>query len=217
MSNRTAAVIGLGQFGFELAKSLALAGLEVIAIDNDETKVRDIAEFVAFAVQTDASDPKSMAEAGVAEADLGIVAIGEMEPNILAVMVLKELGLGEILAKAITPMHGQILRQLGASKVIEPEREIAQRLAKQLAHPNVLEFVELSDEFSLAEVPALEWMVGKTLVEMNLRSKFGVSVIGIRRHADPHGLVLNPLAGDKIEAKDALVLLGREKDITKLV
>ena len=119
----TYVVIGLGKFGFHVAQGLALQGETVIAIDNDEEKIRDINEYVHDAIVLDSTDARALREAGIADAEVAIVSIGEhLESSILTIMALKEVGIETIIAKAITQVHGEILTKLGAAKVIYPEK-----------------------------------------------------------------------------------------------
>jgi trk system potassium uptake protein TrkA len=149
----TYVVIGLGKFGYHVAKGLAQQGEAVIAIDNDEEKIRDISEFVQDAIALDSSDPKALYEAGIADAEIAIVSIGEhLEASILTVMALKELGIKTVVAKAITQVHGQILSKLGAAKVIYPEMESAKKLVKKIVKNMHYETIDLSITMKLAKM-----------------------------------------------------------------
>ena len=139
------AVIGLGRFGFSVAKTLAKYGSEVIAIDREEERVKKVSEFVSYAVQLDAMDEKALRSVGVQNVDTAIVSIGEnIEASILVVMLLKEIGIRNIIAKAVTTLHGKVLENLGVQRIIFPERDMAIRVAHSLIRPNVLEQLELS-------------------------------------------------------------------------
>ncbi len=144
------AVIGLGRFGFSVAKTLAKYDAEVIAIDSEEERVKKAADFVTYAVQLDAIDEKALRSVGVQNVDTAIVSIGEnIEASILVVMLLKELGIRNIIAKAVTTLHGKVLQNLGVNRIIFPERDMAIRVAHSLIRPSVLEQLELSQEYSI--------------------------------------------------------------------
>ena len=176
------AVIGLGRFGFSVAKTLAKYGSEVIAIDREEERVKKVSEFVSYAVQLDAMDEKALRSVGVQNVDTAIVSIGEnIEASILVVMLLKEIGIRNIIAKAVTTLHGKVLENLGVQRIIFPERDMAIRVAHSLIRPNVLEQLELSQEYSIVELPTPPRLIGKTLKESQLRSKYGVNLIAIKR------------------------------------
>jgi trk system potassium uptake protein TrkA len=217
------AVIGLGRFGFSVAKTLAKYGSEVIAIDREEERVKKVSEFVSYAVQLDAMDEKALRSVGVQNVDTAIVSIGEnIEASILVVMLLKEIGIRNIIAKAVTTLHGKVLENLGVQRIIFPERDMAIRVAHSLIRPNVLEQLELSQEYSIVELPTPPRLIGKTLKESQLRSKYGVNLIAIKRKVTTEkGIIreawnVNPLPSDIMQEGDVLVLIGFNKDLEKL-
>jgi trk system potassium uptake protein len=217
------AVIGLGRFGFSVAKTLAKYGSEVIAIDNEEERVKKVAEFVAYAIQLDAMDEKALRSVGVQNVDTAIVSIGEnIEASILVVMLLKEMGIKNIIAKAVTTLHGKVLENLGVRRIIFPERDMAIRVAHSLIRPKVLEQLELSDEYSIVELPTPGHLIGKTVKESQLRTKYGVNLIAIKKKVTTDkGIIkeawnVNPLPSDIMKEGDVLVLIGFNKDIDKL-
>ncbi len=217
------AVIGLGRFGFSVAKTLAKYGSEVIAIDREEERVKKVSEFVSYAVQLDAMDEKALRSVGVQNVETAIVSIGEnIEASILVVMLLKEIGIRNIIAKAVTTLHGKVLENLGVQRIIFPERDMAIRVAHSLIRPNVLEQLELSQEYSIVELPTPPRLIGKTLKESQLRSKYGVNLIAIKRKVTTEkGIIreawnVNPLPSDIMQEGDVLVLIGFNKDLEKL-
>jgi trk system potassium uptake protein len=217
------AVIGLGRFGFSVAKTLAKYGPEVIAIDREEERVKKVSEFVSYAVQLDAMDEKALRSVGVQSVDTAIVSIGEnIEASILVVMLLKELGIRNIIAKAVTTLHGKVLKNLGVQRIIFPERDMAIRVAHSLIRPNVLEQLELSQEYSIVELPTPPRLIGKTLKESQLRTRYGVNLIAIKRKVTTEkGIIreawnVNPLPSDIMQESDVLVLIGFNKDLEKL-
>lgn len=216
------AVIGLGRFGYSVARTLAETGSDVIAIDREDEKVKAVSEFVAYAVQLDAMDEKALRSVGVQNVDTAIVSIGErIEASILVVMILKEMGIKNIIAKAVTPLHGRVLEHIGVQKVIYPERDMAVRLAHSLTRPKVLEELELSQEYSIVELPAPKEFVRKSVKDIQLRTKYGVNLIAIKRKTVKEGVTkdlwnVNPLPSDTMEEGDILVLIGLNKDLAKL-
>ena len=217
------AVIGLGRFGFSVAKTLAKYGSEVIAIDREEERVKKVSEFVSYAVQLDAMDEKALRSVGVQNVDTAIVSIGEnIEASILVVMLLKEIGIRNIIAKAVTTLHGKVLENLGVQRIIFPERDMAIRVAHSLIRPNVLEQLELSQEYSIVELPTPPRLIGKTLKESQLRTRYGVNLIAIKRKVTTEkGIIreawnVNPLPSDIMQESDVLVLIGFNKDLEKL-
>jgi trk system potassium uptake protein len=217
------AVIGLGRFGFSVAKTLAKYDAEVIAIDSEEERVKKAADFVTYAVQLDAIDEKALRSVGVQNVDTAIVSIGEnIEASILVVMLLKELGIRNIIAKAVTTLHGKVLQNLGVNRIIFPERDMAIRVAHSLIRPSVLEQLELSEEYSIVELPTPDNLIGKTLKDTQLRTRYGVNLIAIKRKITTEkGIIkdswnVNPLPTDTIEKEDILVLIGLNEDLDKM-
>jgi len=220
MTKRSFAVIGLGRFGSAIATTLTELGHEVIGIDSDEERVERLSDFVTQAVQLDATDEKALRASGIQDVDVAIISIGErIDSSLLVVMLVKELGIPTILAKATTALHGRILEKLGVSRVIFPERDMALRVAHSLVLPNILDYIELSRDFSIVEMPAPREFVGKTLRELALRTTFGLTLIAIKRATRPgesEGTIVAPLADDRIEAGDVLSLLGSNERLSQL-
>jgi trk system potassium uptake protein TrkA len=220
MAKRSFAVIGLGRFGSAMAETLAELGHEVIGIDGDEEKVARLSDLVSQAVQLDATDEKAIRTAGIQDVDVAIISIGEnIESSVLAAMLVKDLGIQTIVAKAITPLHGRILERLGVSRVVFPERDMAIRVAHSLVVPNVLDYIELSRDFSIVELPAPPEFVGRTLKELALRPKYGLTLIAIKRRSPAGGgetTNVAPSAEDRIEAGDVLSLLGSNARLSQL-
>ncbi len=155
MARRQFAVIGLGRFGSAMATTLAELGHDVIGVDGDAERVRALADTITQAVELDATDERALRSVGIQDVDVAVVSIGEnIESSLLVVMQLRELGVKTIVAKAVTPLHGKILEKLGVSRVIFPEREMAVRIAHGLVMPNVIDYIELSRDFSIVELPA---------------------------------------------------------------
>ena len=224
MANYTYAVIGLGRFGSAVASTLVELGQEVIGIDSGEERVRQMADVLSQTAQLDATDVKALREIGVQDVDCAVVSIGEnIEASLLVVMQVKDLGVPRIIAKAVTELHGRILERLGVTRVIFPEREMAIRVAHSLVVPNVLDYIELSKDFSIVEVPAPRAFVGKTLKQLELRPRFGLTLIAIKRHSGPGGVektTVAPSADEMIEEGDVVALIGATEkfnDLSKLL
>ncbi len=224
---RQFAVIGLGRFGYSVAETLIKKGAEVLAVDKDEERVQKISEIATFAVTLDATDEKGLKSIGIQNVDVAVVSIGEdIEASVLVVMILKELGVKEIVAKAITDLHARILVNLGVNKVIFPEREMGRRLANSLVMPTVHDFIQLSEDYSIAEIPAPKEFEGKTLKELGIRARYNMNVLAIRRKIPTleeggeasysEETIISPNADDKIEAGDILVVLGENSKFQKL-
>jgi trk system potassium uptake protein TrkA len=212
--NRTFGVIGLGRFGYHVARTLAQGGAEVIACDVDEEKVREISEYVSLAYVLDATDAKALKESGIANVDTAVVSIGEnIEASILIVVQLKELGVKEIVAKAVNPLHGKVLEKLGVDRVVYPEKEMAIRVAHSLLAGEFIEEIPIGEKHSLFELKAFDFMLGKTLRELDVRKRFGVSVLAIKRGEN---LIVNPMGDEKILPGDILVVLGTTEQLSTM-
>lgn len=203
-----------------MATTLAGLGHEVVGIDGDEDKVRSVADVVSLAVQLDATDEKALRGAGLKDVDVAIVSIGEnIEASLLVVTLLQELGIKQIVAKSVTALHGRILEKLGVTRVVFPEREMAVRVAHSLVMPNVIDYIELSTEFSIVEVPAPPDFVGKTLRDIGLRARFGLTTIAIKHVSDTGSVISTNIApgpDDVIQQGDVLSLLGSNERLGQI-
>ena len=164
-------VWGLGRFGSSVAETLTALGHEVLGIDNNEDVVENMADKLTHAVVCDVIDEKTVNSLGIRNFDVGIVAIGTLEPSLLATMLLREAGLKTIVAKASNALHGKMLEKLGATKIIYPERDMGRRVGHNLAYTNILDFVELSDNICLMEVNLTRKVVGKSLAELDVQAR----------------------------------------------
>ena len=199
-------VIGLGKFGSQAAKRLYELGCEVLAIDRNSELVQPIANQVTQAVVADARDKEVLRALGAKDFECAIVAIGDnLADSVLATMNLKELGVPYIVCKASDETHRQVLLKLGADRVVIPEQEHADRLAKNLSSPNVLDYIELSDEYGIIEIPAPKDWQGKSLKELNVRAKLGVNIIAVEKGRK---INVSPPADYRIEKEDVMVVLG---------
>ncbi len=199
-------VIGLGRFGTEAAKRLCQQGCEVLVIDNSGELVQGISDDVTQAVVGDARDKEVLRALGVKDFDCAIVAIGDsLADSVLATMNLKELGVPYIVCKAHDDTHREVLKKLGADRVVIPEKENAARLAKSLASHNVLDYIELSEDYGIIDVPAPAPWHNKSLIELNVRAKLGVNILAIKREGK---ITVSPSADFRIEQGDVMVVLG---------
>ncbi len=210
------AVIGLGSFGSNMAKTLYEKGNEVLAVDDDKEKIEEFKTFVSKAVNMDARDKENLQAVGINDMDVVIVSLGpEMEASILTVLHLHELGARRILAKALTEDHAKILEAVGATEVIYPEKDMAVRTALKLSCPNVLEYLPLVSGFSVQEIAPPEKFIGKSLKELDLRNKYGVQVIAVKELI-PGKTTFAPHAEFVIKDSDILIIIGEEKALGKI-
>ena len=199
-------VIGLGLFGSSVACQLCAMGAEVLAIDTNSDLVQQVSGDVTSAVVADARDAEVLRALGAHACDCAVVAIGDdLAASVLATMNLKELGLGHIVCKAHDETHRRVLEKLGADKVLIPEKEVAEKLARSLTSHDVLDFIELSSDYGIVELPAPRSWVGKSLMELNIRAKLGVNIIAVSRNGK---ISVSPRAEFQIGKDDILVVLG---------
>lgn len=207
------AVIGLGRFGTSIATKLSEAGQEVLGIDINEERVEDANSVVTHAMIADTTEIEALKSIGIRNFDTVIVAIGNnIQASILSVLLLKELGVKKVIAKALNKLHGQVLYKVGADWVVHPERDMGERVAHQLLSPNVLNFIELSDKYSVEEIKIPDCMSNKSLRELDLRAKYNLSVIAIRHN---NTIKISPSPDESIEREDVLVVIGENADLAR--
>ena len=210
------AVIGLGNFGFHAAKALYEEGNEVVALDLDKTRVQAIDAHCTEAIVLEATDKDAIKALGLEHMDGVIISTGtKISTSILICLYLQEIGVKKILVKAQDEDHGKILRRVGATEIIYPERDMALRISKSLSRPNFLDFIPLSDEFDLVQVGPPKEFIGKSLKELNLRAKYNVHIIAIKELV-PENFTLVPSANFVIKDSDILIMLGKSEDIRKI-
>lgn len=209
------AVIGLGRFGFSVARALSRMGYEVLAIDTNEENVNNIADEITYAVQTNALEEQALKSLGIRNFDTVIVAIGQdIQASILVTVILKEMGVKKVVAKAQTELHGKVLEKVGADLVVFPERDMGERLAHTLiAAENIVDLINLSPDYSIIEIKTPAKFIGKTLQESALRKEHGITVIAIRRGLE---VIISPDAKQIIREKDILVAIGRNEKLKRL-
>lgn len=211
---RSYIVIGLGRFGSEVARQLCSQGCEVMAMDVSSELVQQISADVTQAVVADGQDKEVLRALGAREFDCGIVAVGDnLAASVLITMNLKELGIPYVVCKAHDETYKKVLLKLGADRVVIPEKENAIRLARGLATPNVLDYIELSDEYGIVEIPAPAAWEGKNLRELNVRAKLGVNILAVRRNGSFH---VSPTADFAFAKDDVIVVLGDGKALSKV-
>src|SRR5690625_4724129 len=209
--NRDFAVIGLGRFGSSICKELTLEGMNVLAIDIDENKVNEFKNVALHAVIADSTDEEVLKELGIKNIDHVIVAIGDnIQASILTTVILSELGIKKITVKAQNDYHEKILNKIGAHQVVHPERDMRKRIAHRIMSNNILDYLELSEEYSIVEIKVSHKMVGKTLKNLDIRAKYGCNVIGIKR---ANHINVSPSADEILDDNDILIVTGADQDI----
>lgn len=211
--NMAYGVIGLGRFGHALATELAGSGAELLVIDKDEDKVREIREFTENAIVVNTLDKKTLTETGIQNCDVAIVCIGEnMESSILTTLNLVAIGIPLVIAKATSAEHGEILEKLGA-EVVYPERDMAIRLASRLETTRVLDFMQLSERITISKLIIPNQFIGKSVLGINLRSRFGLNIIAIEND----GTVIENIKPDYVfQEHDTLFVSGSKEGLLRL-
>lgn len=213
---KTFVVIGLGRFGTAVATELCTLGHEVLAVDGREENVQAAADKVTHAVMGDARDPAVLKALGVRNYDCAIVAVGDDVGNsALITLNLKEIGVKEVIAKAQSHVHRKVLEKIGADRVVFPEHEMGVKLAQGLSSSNVLNFIELSEDFGIVETAVPKEWHYETIQNLDVRARYKVNIIAVRRGKDG-ALNVAPGASYVIEPGDAVVALGRTEDINHL-
>ena len=207
-------VFGLGRFGTSLAKTLCEMGQEVLAIDSDEEIVNSIAPFVTQAMQLDATDEEVLKTLGVNNFDAAIVSIGQdIQASILVCVLLKELGVPYVVAKANNDLHAKVLRKIGADRVIFPERDMGARLARSILAPNVLDLMNLSDDYQIIEIRIPSKWIGNSLIGLNVRRHYGLNILAIHRQGR---FLVSPAPDLRFETDDTLLVMGKKDDVERL-
>ncbi|WP_275896013.1 potassium channel family protein [Aeribacillus pallidus] len=213
MMKKEFAVIGLGRFGGSICRTLSEEGAEVLAIDVDEDRVNEFANIVSHAVVADTTDEAVLKSLGIRNFDHVIVAIGDnIQASILTTIMLKELGVKHITVKAQNDYHEKVLSKIGADTVVHPERDMGRRLAHNLLSNNVLDYLELSEEHSIVEIAANRNIAGYSLIELDIRAKYGINIVAIKRNNE---IIVSPQATEVIKAGDILIVIGADVDIDR--
>lgn len=210
------AIIGIGRFGASVARELYKRGHEVLAVDSDQDAIQRIKDEVTHAVVGDATEESVLRAIGVRNFDCAIVAIAsDIQDSVLVTLLLKELGVKYVVAKGQNALHTKVLERIGADKVVFPEADMGQRLAQTLTNDSIIDFIELSADFSIVEiVPPAKW-VGKTLLDLNVRARYGVNVLAIRGE-DGNIITISPAADQVVNEGDILIVVGENSTIEQL-
>lgn len=207
------AVIGLGRFGGSIVQELIQQGMDVLAIDIKEERVNEFLTIATHAVIGDTTDEKVLKSLGMSNFDHVVVAIGDdIQASILTTIILKELGVKDVTAKALSDYHEKVLVKIGADRVVHPERDMGKRLAYNMSSNNVLDYLELSDEHSIVEIVAKKPLAGNSIIGLDIRAKFGITIVAIKRGKD---VVVSPMAGEIILENDILIVIGADADIAR--
>ena len=206
-------VAGLGLFGTSVATTLQGMGYDVYAIDSDESLVQDLSSQLNYVVCGDASDKKTLQSLPLSDIDVAVVGRGNVERNMMATMLLKELGVQEVISKAVNDLHGAMLKKIGADKVIFAEKDMGERVAHNLISSGVMDYIELSSEISVMSLQVPQELVGKNLIEADLRRRFNVNVVAIKRGEKT---MVNPGAQEVFRVGDEIVILGTHEGVRKM-
>ena len=210
------AVIGLGNFGFNVAKTLHENGHEVVGIDRNKERAQRLQRYSSQTIIADATDKSILETVGFKDMDAVVVSLGDdLSSSILVTLFLRDTGVKNIIVKIMSEDHGRALEKIGATEIVFPERDTAVKLAKSLSSPNILDYLPLSPEYSIMEVAPPKEFIGKSLAQLHLRSKFNVSVIAVKELI-PDRMTINPTADFVVKDSDILIVLGKRKDIEKL-
>ncbi|GGH74205.1 trk system potassium uptake protein TrkA [Pullulanibacillus pueri] len=207
------AVIGLGRFGGSICRTLSDQGAEVLAIDVDEDRVNEFTSIATHAVIADSTDETVLKSLGLRNFDHVIVAIGDnIQASILSTLILKELGVKKVTAKAQNDYHEKVLRKIGADQVIHPERDMGARIAHNITSSSVLDYLELSDKHSILEVVAGRKMDGRSIIDLDVRANYGVNIVAIKQSGH---INVSPRADEIVNKGDILIIIGADSDIDR--
>ncbi|AFS77927.1 Ktr system potassium uptake protein C [Gottschalkia acidurici 9a] len=207
-------VIGCGRFGQGVAKTLCEYGHEVLVLDEDEEIIQEVSEYVTHAIQVDATDESALKSIGIRNFDIAIISIGaDIQASILATLIAKEEGVKTVVAKAQNNVHAKVLYKIGADRVVFPERDMGIRLANSLVTSNVLDYIELTQDYNVVEIEAPKDWVDKKLSELKLSNRYGINVIAIKQGDN---INISPYAESVIQKGDILIFIGDTESLRKL-
>ncbi len=205
-------IIGLGTFGFNVASKLFEKGHEVIGIDIREDLVQKAQPFVSQAIVADATDQETLKALGIEDSEYVVISVGnKIDTSILITLYIKEMGIENILVKAVNEVHGRILKQIGASEIVFPEKEMAHRIADRIGYKSVIDFIKLGDEISIMEIEVPEELIGKTIAESEFRQKFNVNIVALKSLVGDEYRMVIPNPEYVFRHRDTLVVVGEEK------
>lgn len=206
-------VAGLGLFGISVANTLQAMGYNVFAVDNDEEIVENVSSELAYVVCGDASDKRTLHALAVDDIDVAVVSIGNVEQNMMCTMLLKEMGVPIVVSKALNDLHGAMLHKIGADKVVYAEKDMGKRLAHNLVSSSIMDYIELSSDISVMSLTCPLELVGKNLIESNLRQRYNVNVVAIKRGNET---LVNPSAQEVFQYNDEIIILGTHEGVKKM-
>lgn len=207
------AVFGLGRFGGTMVKELHDMNIEVMAVDKNEEKVQEYTDYATYAMCANAIDETFLNRIGVRNVDHAFVSFGnDLEASILTSLILKEMGIPKVWAKAKNDEHAKVLSKIGVDRVIHPERDVAKKITKHIISDKMIDFIELSDTYSMVEIVATKKIANKTFGKLETRAKYGCTVIGMQRGSD---FIISPSLDEVIRQGDVLIMIGKNKDIER--
>ena len=203
-------VAGLGRFGKSVAVSLDHMGYDVMAMDIDEAVVQDLSGSLGYVVCADASDEKNLAAIGAGNADVAVVSIGDLSANLMTTLILKEMGVKKIVVKALDELRGKMLKKIGADKVVYSEKEMGVRVAHNLISPGIVDYIEMDDNITILSIRLPDAWIGKSLIDLNVRQKYHITVVAIKRK---NKMTVNPRPDLIMEKDDMLIILGDSESV----
>lgn len=206
-------VAGLGRFGESVAVTLDRMGYDVMAMDKDEDVVQDLSDQLGYVVCADASDEKNLNAIGAGNADVAVVAIGDLSASLLTTLLLKDMGVKRIVVKALDELHGKMLQKIGADKIVYSEKEMGIRVAHNLISPGIVDYIEMNNNITVVTIHIPEEWIGKTLIDLDVRRKYHITVVAIRRQTENF---INPRPDMVMQSGDMLVILGDTSSIKEI-
>jgi trk system potassium uptake protein TrkA len=207
-------ILGLGRFGYSIATTLAEAGYEVMVIDKSEERVQEISALVTHAVQADATDSDTLKSLGIRNFDVAVVSIGkDIQSSIMSTLLFKELGIPFVMAKASNELHQKVLQKIGADRIILPEREMGVRVANNLISGNIIDYIQLSSDYGIVEIPILPEWKNRSIRDVNFRVKYGINIIAIQNEGK---IDISPSPDYILTIKDILVIVGSTQTLRKI-
>lgn len=206
-------VAGLGRFGRSVAVTLEKMGYDVMAMDSDEDAVQDLSDRLGYVVCADCSDEKNLNAIGAGNADVAVVAVGDLSASLMTTLLLKEMGVKKIVVKALDALHGKMLQKIGADKIIYSENEMGVRVAHNLISPGIVDYIEMENNITILSIHVPTDWVGKSLIDIDVRKKYNITVVAIKRAGE---MLVNPRPDMQMEAQDMLVILGDTESIKRV-
>ncbi len=203
-------VAGLGRFGKSVAITLEKMGYDVMAMDIDEDVVQDLSDSLGYVVCADCSDEKNLTSIGAGNADVAVVAVGDLSASLMTTLILKEIGVKKIVVKALDLLHGKMLQKIGADKIIYSENEMGIRVAHNLISPGIVDYIEMENNITILSIHVPEDWVGKSLIDIDVRRKYNITVVAIKREGN---MFVNPRPDMQMQDKDMLVILGDSESV----